>query len=114
MTKSLEIAVAAAFAAIAIVAGHWFPWPALLHRELHRLEAYIYGVLAILGPACVVLGLQGEWATMALLGACTLSAGITTMLAKTVDLVAGWRNELLDRRARDAQGRPDAAHDRKG
>lgn len=109
MPKSLEIALAAAFSALLIVAGHWFPWPRLFHRELHRLEAYLFGVVAILGPACTLLALHGEWRSVLLLAACASVAGVTTAAAKAIDTVAAWRNELLDRRARDAQSRTDSA-----
>jgi len=44
-----EITLAATFSALLIIGGHWFPWRALLHRDLHRLEAYIMGLLAITG-----------------------------------------------------------------
>lgn len=108
MPKSLEIAIAAAFSALLIAGGHWFPWPLLFHRQLHRLEAYLFGVGAILGPACAVLALHDNWQAIALLAACAASAGLMTAAAKAIDTVAAWRNELLDRRSRDAKARPDA------
>lgn len=106
------IGLAAGCSALLIAVGHWFPWAALLHRDLHRVEAYIYGVLAILAPACVVLALQGDWYAIYLVGACAVAAGVVTVASKAIDRVAEWRNELHDMRARqDAERRAMSAHD---
>lgn len=98
----LEIGIAAGFSALVIGVGHWFPWRQLLHRELHRLEAYVYGVLAIVVPVVVVLQRRGDVFTTRLLVACVLAAGAATLLGKLIDLIAAYRNELHDRRRRDA------------
>jgi hypothetical protein len=106
------IGLAAGFSALLIAGGHWFPWRALLHRDLHRVEAYIYGVLAILGPACVALWVRGDWYAIYLVGACAVAAGAVTVTTKAIDRVAEWRNELHDMRARqDAERRAMSAHD---
>jgi len=106
------IAIAAGFSALFIAGGHWFPWRAMLHRDLHRLEAYVYGVLSILLPAGAVLWMQAEWYAIALLVACTAAAGVTTATTKGVDRIIEWRNELHDMRARsDAESRAMSAHD---
>lgn len=107
-----EIGLAAGCSALLIAVGHWFPWRALLHRELHRVEAYIYGVLAILTPACVALALRGDWYAIYLVVACAVSAGVVTVATKAIDRVAAWRNELHDMRARqDAERRAVSGHD---
>ena len=80
---------------------HWFPWRALLHRDLHRLEAYALGLTAILAPAMVVLWIRGDVESMILVGGCALAAGTTTAITKGIDLIAAYRNELQDRRNRD-------------
>ena len=96
-----EITLAATFSALLIIGGHWFPWRALLHRDLHRVEAYIYGLLSILTPAAVVLWTRGDWFALALIILCTIAAGIATIGAKGIDKIAEYRNELHDRRNRD-------------
>jgi hypothetical protein len=76
-----EIGLAAGCSALLIAVGHWFPWRALLHRDLHRVEAYIYGVLAVVGG--IVLALFGATApgeiwtlgSMAVGGLVALAAG---------------------------------------
>lgn len=96
-----EIALAALVSLLLICTLHWFPWRLLLHRELHRTEAYIMGMLAILAPAGVVLWLTGNVYALIVVGACVVAAGVTTIAAKAIDLAAAHRNELHDRRARD-------------
>ncbi|MGV1049178.1 MAG: hypothetical protein ACOYD4_11720 [Solirubrobacterales bacterium] len=97
-----EIFIAAGFSALLIGVGHWFPWRAILHRDLHRTEAYIYGLLAILGPSFAVLWLHAEWFALALITACALAAGLTTVATKGLDKITAYRNELHDRRQRDS------------
>ncbi len=112
MNPMAEIGLAAGFSALLIAGGHWFPWAALLHRDLHRVEAYTFGVLAILGPAFGVLAVAGDWYAVAVVGACAVAAGVTTVTTKAIDRVAAWRNEVHDMRARqDAESRAMSAHD---
>ena len=105
------IALSAGFSALLIAGGHWFPWRSLLHRDLHRVEAYVYGVLAILVPVFVVLWMQADWYAIALIAACTLAAGLATVTAKGIDRIADWRNQLHDMKARqDAEKRATPSH----
>jgi hypothetical protein len=96
-----EITLAATFSALLIIGGHWFPWRALLHRDLHRIEAYILGIVAILAPAISLLWTQGNTGAIAIILACSVAAGIATVGAKAIDKIAEYRNELHDRRNRD-------------
>lgn len=106
------IALSATFSALLIAGGHWFPWRSLLHRDLHRVEAYIYGCLSILVPVCVVLWTVQDWYAIALITACTLAAGLMTVTTKAIDHIADWRNQLHDMKARqDAESRAMSAHD---
>ena len=105
MTKMLEIGIAAGLSALIIGVGHWFPWRGLLHRDLRRTEAYIYGVCAILLPVLTVLSQRGDWYAIWLTLACVAAAGAMTIGAKAIDAVLEYRNELHDRRVRDAKAR---------
>lgn len=96
-----QIALAALVSALLIAVTHWFPWRVLLHRELHRVEAYAAGLIAILLPGLTLLALWAEYMAMAVIIACTIAAGLTTLIAKSIDKVAEHRNELHDRRHRD-------------
>jgi drug/metabolite transporter (DMT)-like permease len=107
----IEISLAAGCGTLLIAVGHWFPWRAVLHRELHRVEAYVYGVTSILAPAFVVLALRDDWYAIYLVGACTVAAGATTITTKAIDRIVEWRNELHDMKARqNAERRATSAH----
>lgn len=67
-----------------LAAGHWAPW----WKTLHRISAYIYGVMAILLGVCVWLTPQGkmrEW-----LGTCFIAVvgGATVVAAYVYDAAA--------------------------
>jgi hypothetical protein len=68
----------------------------MLGRQLRRLEAYTYGVLAILLPVVVALWGAGETGAALLLVAGAVGAGAATLLAYGVDKVIDMRHELLD------------------
>lgn len=97
---SFYIATCATILLISVM--HWFPWRALLHRDLHRIEAYILGIVAILAPAISLLWTQGNTGAIAIILACSVAAGVATIGAKAIDKIAEYRNELHDRRNRDA------------
>jgi Na+/melibiose symporter-like transporter len=80
---------------------HWFPWNALLHRKLYRVEAYILGTLAIIIPAGVNLWIRGDTYAVGIIVGCSIAAGITTVMTRIVDSIAAQRGELQDRRNRD-------------
>jgi hypothetical protein len=96
-----EILLASLVSALLIAIAHWFPWRVLFHRSLRRTEAYALGLTAILAPALTVLWLRGDMYAIAIIVACTLAAGITTIATKSIDVTAAHRNELQDRRNRD-------------
>lgn len=98
------VILAALVSALLIIGGHWFPWRLMLHRDLHRIEAYTYGVASILIPACAVLAWWGAWDAVTVVTSCALAAGVTTVASKLVDLVIEFRNA-----AHDAREREDAA-----
>lgn len=100
--KLSGIAIAALASVLIISVMHWFPWRALLHRDLHRIEAYILGIVAILAPAISLLWTQGNTGAIAIILACSVAAGVATIGAKAIDKIAEYRNELHDRRNRDA------------
>jgi hypothetical protein len=73
--------------ALLILVGHWFPWP----RRLEKLEAYTYGVCAILVGTFIWLYLATyTMAPMRIwwgLAAYTASAGVATVVSHATDYV---------------------------
>lgn len=73
--------------AATMAAAHWFPWRRVMHRELHKLEAYSIGTAAIVGTAAVCIsvsdGDRNDHTCMLLLAAG--AAGATTALAYVTD-----------------------------
>ena len=67
-----------------LAVGHWFPWP----RGLRRIQAYIYGVVAILVGVGIWLGMHDEWVILAgVIGICA-AGGVATCAAYWVDDIA--------------------------
>ena len=60
--------------ALLLAVGHWFPWP----RGLRRLQAYVYGVAAILVGCAIWLGMHGEWLILAGVVGIAAAGGIVT------------------------------------
>ena len=67
--------------ALLLAVGHWFPWP----RGLRRLQAYVYGVAAILVGCTIWLGMHGEWLILAGVVGIAAAGGIVTCLTYWVD-----------------------------
>jgi fluoride ion exporter CrcB/FEX len=66
---------------LALLVGHWFPWP----RRLPRLGAYVYGVGALLLGQFIWLSLSGRLADWwALVGFAALG-GLATCAAYAAD-----------------------------
>ena len=42
-TTPFPVVAGCTLVALLLLVGHWFPWPRFLGREMHRLEAYVYG-----------------------------------------------------------------------
>jgi hypothetical protein len=62
---SIWLAVGGILTTLILLVGHWFPWRDWLGRELTRIEAYVYGTLAItLGFAVWRISI-GDWITPA-------------------------------------------------
>lgn len=57
----LPIFLTGLISALALAAGHYFPWRLLIGRELPRIPSYIYGVLAIALPVSGYMLLAGQW-----------------------------------------------------
>jgi hypothetical protein len=92
-------------AALLIAAGHWFPWQLAIGRRLSRLEAYTYGVAAILAPALVALLSVQATTAAAIVAAAALGAGAMTLCAYAIDRLIAMRHELMDAKDANAYGR---------
>lgn len=96
MDNLLSLAVWGGFAASLILIGHWFPWRALLGRDLRRLEAYTYGVVVIALAAIIPLTLTGNYYAIAALVVAIASAGAATLAAYAIDGLIAARHDRLD------------------
>lgn len=112
MFKRFLFLVAGLVPGLAMLSAHWFPWRTVLARDLHRAEAYTYGVGWIVGVAGGCMRLAERTDTQLsppecarLLEVSALSAGICTVLAYAID---GWtqeRKENFVRRAINQEAR---------
>lgn len=81
----IKIGITALISSLALLAGHYFPWRAIINRRLPRPAAYTYGVLAILLPASGFMALHGMIQAMAAVWAAALAGGGTVMLCYALD-----------------------------
>jgi hypothetical protein len=86
--------------AMAMLAGHWFPWKKLFGRELTRIQAYAYGTGWIVGVPCIVLAIWQEWLAIVVIIASTSGAALATLAAYALDTWAEQRHQLLDEQDR--------------
>jgi hypothetical protein len=94
---ALVATTAALLPACLILAGHWFPWPLLLGRQLHRLEAYLYGVSCIMLPAtALALYLPSAREVLAVFWIAAGAAGLATLTAWGVDRLIAYIHSLRD------------------
>ena len=100
MENPLHLISLAALAAALILAGHWFPWRLLLGRELHRLEAYAYGVGVFALVAGLALAATGNWAGLVIVAVVWAAEGLATVGAYAIDHWAKQRHALQDARER--------------
>ena len=56
----LLVAVAAVVPGLAMMMAHWFPWRALLGRDLGRLECYAWGTAWIVGTSTGAMRLSAR------------------------------------------------------
>lgn len=68
----------------------------MLGRELHRTEAYIYGVTCIVGPTLPALSMAGQTWAGVVLACAVLGAGLSTLAAKAIDRAVEMRHRILD------------------
>lgn len=85
--------------ALLLLVGHWFPWQRWLGREMHRLEAYIYGTSSIFLGFLLVRWLEDNLYTAWQLAAIIIVAGSATFISWIADLV-GLRLAVARRKAR--------------
>lgn len=105
----IEIAVCAISTVLALLVQHYM-LKYLLPQDVHRLLAYVLGVLAIIVPVTVVLMWHGEQRVAALIWAPTLAGGLAVMGAYALDDAIETRRNLRDAREREAwSGKNDAA-----
>ena len=88
--------VVGSLSALAILAGHWFPWRRLLGRDLHRTEAYIYGVTSICAPVLAAFALAGEGWAARVLACAVLGAGLSTLASKALDAAIEREHRIKD------------------
>ena len=93
----LVAVTAALLPACLILAGHWFPWPSLLGRQLSRIEAYVFGVSCIMLPATALAVNVTEAQTVVwLYWTAAIAAGIATIGAWAIDRLIAYIHGLRD------------------
>lgn len=101
INERLLTGICATLPAASMAAAHWFPWRRVFRRELYRLEAYTIGTTAIVGTAAIAIansdGDGHDHSRMLLLAAG--AAGLTTLVAYTVDQFVNLRAEIADLKA---------------
>ena len=90
------LALAILLPALAMLAGHWFPWRKVLRRPLWPVEGYIYGTAWILAVPLLALAYAGLWGYVALLAGAACSAGAATLAAYAVDKWTEAEHRVLD------------------
>lgn len=88
-----------ALVALLLLVGHWFPWPRWLGREMHRLEAYVYGTGSIFLAFLLVRWLENDLYTAWQLAIIITAAGSATFGAWIADWI-GLRLAVWRRKAR--------------
>jgi hypothetical protein len=71
----------AVLTALLLAVGHWFPW---VHK-LTRIQAYVYGVVAIFLGFALWRLLNGDWVTPVGLAYIAMTGGAMVWLAYGVD-----------------------------
>lgn len=96
MDNMIAILLALIIPALAMFAGHWFPWRKAIGRDLTRLEAYAYGVGWIVGIPCIIFAIWQQWNAIAVVIVAAGGAGAATLSAYAIDNVIEQRHRYLD------------------
>lgn len=106
----IEMAVCAISTALALMVEHYM-LKYLLPEDIHRVLAYVLGVLAILVPASLVLWWHGERQVLALIWTSTVVGGLAVMGAYGIDGLVKRLRDWADERELRAyeRGKDDAA-----
>ena len=104
----IRFTIATAISGLSLIALHYFPWQRLIRRKLHRLEAYVIGVVAI------TAGFGAAWSAVPggnpilLLLASEAAGGFATAACYGIDWLLELKAERDDWRDRaNATTRPD-------
>jgi len=81
----MDILMMALLSCVAQLAAHYLPWRRLLGRQLRRTEAYTIGVVLMLAPFSVWLGLQGLWRVLLALWIVIAACGAVVIGAYGLD-----------------------------
>ncbi len=101
------ILITALICALVQLVLHWFPWRMLLGSDLHRVAAYMLGVLGFALPLTALywhVGMDG-WMHIVALWACVLSSGLAVLSGYGLDWVVSRvrssyeHEELIDAKA---------------
>lgn len=86
--KTVAMIIAAVVALLSVLTLHYFPWQALMKKELPRIPAYVLGVMAMAFPLTVLFLLFQVWTNTEVLVSLWLvigAAGSGTILAHNLD-----------------------------
>jgi len=81
----MNIAVMALLSGAFQLAAHYLPWRSILRRKLRRTEAYAIGVVLMLAPFSVWLGLAGLWLVLLALWVVVATSGAFVIGAYLLD-----------------------------
>ena len=98
----LNIIAGMSLTSLVLLVGHWFPWSRFLGREMHRLEAYVYGTVAILLGFSLVAWLMESLAPVVWLSLVIVAGGSATFSAWALDWL-GIKLAATRRQARRAR-----------
>jgi len=101
----LDIFIVCVVTVLILGFGHYFPWNSLLGRELPRIAAYIYGVLAIALPATSFMLLQNLWLAAAVLWAAIVGGGASVIGCYVLDSYLDNRLRRREAEEREALAR---------
>ena len=82
---ALQILMAMMMTSLFLAVEHWFPWVGVLGRSLRFIERYVAGMLAVLLPLSVLLGLWGSWYELVALWCVVVSGGAVVVMGYLVD-----------------------------